>query len=59
MPVLIHYGLEHDATEKLLLDSDAECGVCPKNCAPECPIEPIDGEEIPRRVTVTGDPEIL
>lgn len=46
MPVLRHYVVEHYATEKLLLGSGAERCVCPKNFAPECPIEPMDDEDM-------------
>lgn len=56
MPVLTKYCHDHFATEKLLLDYGAGCCVCHRDYAPECPIEPLHSDQVPRLVTITGDP---
>ena len=46
----------HSPGEQLLLDSGAECCVCPAHYAPECEVIPLQPGEGPDLVTVTGDP---
>ena len=59
MPLLMSYGPHGDKDEphmeRLLLDSVAECCVCPKDYAPECPILPLRRGEGRNLVIVTGD----
>lgn len=55
MPVLTKYNGERFTTERLFLDSGAECCVCPRGRAPECPIEPLHAEQVARLITVAGD----
>lgn len=49
----------HFDREMLLLDSGAECCVCPETCAPECPTEQLSPEKTPTLVTVTGGHAVL
>lgn len=56
MPALVDHSYEHLMMEELLLDFGAGCCLCPRDYAPECPIEPVHSEQVPRLVTLTGDP---
>lgn len=56
MPVLMNYRSEQFTTEKLLLDCGAECYVCPRDCAPERPIETLPHDQTLKLVAVTREP---
>lgn len=56
MPVRANGNEDTIALERLLLDSGAECCVCPEDYTPGCPIEPLPDGRTPNLVTVTGNP---
>lgn len=47
---------QHSGSDELrqLLDPGAECCVCHRDYAPQCPIEPLRSDQVPRLVTITG-----
>ena len=40
--------------EKLMIDSGAQCCVCPRNCAPEIQIVKMDERELPEIRSIIG-----